>query len=211
MKIHKLGHCCLIVEVNGKRIMTDPGEYSTLQDNEMDISIILITHEHQDHLHIESLKKVMLNNPQAKVITNASVGKLLEAEEIPFTLLSHGESRTDHGILFEGFGEKHAEIAPGWAQVENTGYFIENKLFYPGDAFTNPGKAVDILALPVAGPWMKISEAIAYALALKPRVVFPVHEGGLKQPGVSHKAPDKLLPENGIEFVPMVEGTVHEF
>jgi L-ascorbate metabolism protein UlaG (beta-lactamase superfamily) len=211
MKIHKLGHCCLVIEVNGKRIMTDPGDYSTLQDNEMDIDIILITHEHGDHLHIESLKKVMLNNPQAKVITNSAVGKILEAEEIPFTVLEHGESKNDHGILFEGFGEKHAEITPTWSQVQNTGYFIDDKLFYPGDAFTNPGKPVDILALPVAGPWMKISEAIAYALSIKPRVAFSVHEGGLKQPGVSHKAPEKLLPEQGIEFVPMVEGTVHEF
>src|SRR4051812_27786091 len=57
MKIKKLGHCCLVIETKGIRIMTDPGNYSTLQADEKNIDIILITHEHTDHLHIESLKK----------------------------------------------------------------------------------------------------------------------------------------------------------
>lgn len=60
--------------------------------------------------------------------------------------------------------------------MENTGYFIDEKLFYPGDAFTDPGRPIDVLALPVAGPWVKISESVDYALALKPRTVFPVHD-----------------------------------
>ena len=48
-----------------------------------------------------------------------------------------------------------------------TGYMINN-LCYPGDAFTNPNMPIDILALPVAGPWMRIKDAINYALTLKP-------------------------------------------
>lgn len=31
--------------------------------------------------------------------------------------------------------------------VQNTGYFINDKLFYPGDALTNPNKEIEILAL----------------------------------------------------------------
>jgi len=212
MKIHKLGHCCLVVETKGKRIMTDPGEYSTLQKDALDIDIILFTHEHGDHFHLESLKAVMTNNPQAKIITNTAVAKLLQSEKIPYQILEQGASKTEDGILFEGFGEKHAEMFPTWGQVQNTGYFIDNKLFYPGDAFTDPGKPVDILAVPVAGPWMKLSEAIDYALLIKPRVAFPVHDGILKHPGgAAHKLPSKFLPENGIEFVPMLEGEEHEF
>jgi L-ascorbate metabolism protein UlaG (beta-lactamase superfamily) len=28
MKIKKIGHCCLVIETNGKRIMTDPGSFT---------------------------------------------------------------------------------------------------------------------------------------------------------------------------------------
>ena len=29
MKIKKLGHCCLVIEINGRKIMTDPGSWTT--------------------------------------------------------------------------------------------------------------------------------------------------------------------------------------
>ncbi|HXK40307.1 MAG TPA: MBL fold metallo-hydrolase, partial [Candidatus Paceibacterota bacterium] len=98
-------------------------------------------------------------------------------------------------------------------QVQNTGYLIAEKLFYPGDAFKNPEKLVDVLALPVAGPWCTIPDAIRYALAVKPRVAFPVHDAGVIQErlGSAHGAPAHFLPKHGIEFVPMLPGDSHDF
>lgn len=213
MKIKKLGHCCLVIQVNGKRIMTDPGSYSTLQNEEKNIDIVLITHEHPDHLHIESLKVVLQNNPQATIVTNTAVGLLLEKEGIVYKKIEEGNSEVVNSIMVEGFGNKHDEIYKEFGQVQNTGYFVADKLFYPGDAFTNPNKSVDILALPVAGPWMEIKNAIEYALLLKPRIVFPVHDGMIKEdrPGPIYRIPAAILPENNIEFIPMVEGDEHEF
>lgn len=211
MKIKKLGHCCLLVKTGEITILTDPGTYSTMQDQVTGIDLVLITHEHADHFHLDSLKKVLVNNPSAKIITNTAVGKLLDTENIPYEVVLEGQKNESYGVLVEGYGDKHALIYESWGQVENTGYMIDGKLFYPGDAFTNPNRPVDILALPVAGPWMKISEAIDYALALKPRVVFPVHDGILKQPGLSHKASENILKAKGVEFVPMIEGDENEF
>ncbi len=91
MKITKLGHCCLIIEDQGKRILTDPGTYSTLQNEVKNIDIVLITHEHADHYHLDSLKIVLQNNPNAKIITNSTVGALLEKEGISYSILEHGQ------------------------------------------------------------------------------------------------------------------------
>ena len=56
---------------------------------------------------------------------------------------------------------------------------------------------------------MKINEAIDYALQLKPRIAFPVHDH--IRFSSSQILPAKILPENGIEFVLMLEGDSHEF
>ena len=37
--------------------------------------------------------------------------------------------------------------------------------------------------MPVAGPWMKLSEAIDYVRAVRPRVAVPVHDAILSEQG----------------------------
>lgn len=211
MKITKLGHCCLLIEEKGVRILTDPGNYSTAQNEVKNVDLILITHEHADHLHIDSLKQVIKHNPKAKIITNKGVAVLLDKEEIKYSLIEDNQKATFNNILIEGFGKKHAEMYNTVNPVDNTGYFISNKLFYPGDAFVNPNKKVEILALPVAGPWMKISEAIDYALEIRPKFCFPVHDGILKIPGVVHRLPPTVLSTKGIDFIILEEGKEKDF
>ncbi len=211
MKITKLGHCCLVVEIDGVRIMTDPGIFSITQNEVKDIDIVLITHEHQDHFHLDSLKVVLKNNPKAQVITNRGVGMLLKKEGIAYELLEDKQSKTISGVLLEGCGEKHAIIYQDFGQVVNTGYFIANRFFYPGDAFYNPNKNVEILALPVAGPWMKISEAVEYAKLLRPKVCFPVHDGILAYTKPFYGTLEEFLPPEGIEFALIVPGETKKF
>lgn len=219
MKITKFGHCCMLIDTptvlgargNGVRILTDPGMYSTQQSEVKNIDFVLITHEHADHLHIDSLKALLKNNPQVKVITNRSVGALLKKDGITFSVVEGGQNFDANGVLIEGFGKDHALMHTSISPIQNIGYFIANKLFYPGDAFTNPGKQVEILALPVAGPWMKLSEAIDYALEIKPASCFPVHDGILKSPGSTHLIPPKVLGAKGIKFTVLEIDKEYEF
>ncbi|MEQ1499935.1 MAG: MBL fold metallo-hydrolase [Parcubacteria group bacterium] len=210
MKIKKLGHCCLLIEIRGKRVLTDPGSYTVDEHIKLqDIDYILFTHEHADHFHIESLKTILINNPKAKVYSNTSVGELLKVENIEHIVIKDGEEVFVGDISVVGVGEKHAMMHSSVPLSSNTGFFIDGRLFYPGDSFTNPNRSVEILALPVSGPWMKIGEAIDFALLLKPKVAFPVHDG--TRFGSAHVFPGRLLPENGIEFVSMIEGDEKEF
>ena len=97
--------------------------------------------------------------------------------------------------------------------MQNTGYFIDNKLFYPGDSYKNPGKEIDILALPIAGPWCKLPDALRYAIKLKPKKAFPVHDGSINKNGLPffHRIPGLVLEKNGISFIPMLAGDEKEF
>ena len=210
MKITKLGHCCLLIEENSHRFLTDPGVYSTEQNELKNIHYILITHEHPDHLHMDSVQRVLNNNPTAKVITNTAVSALLTKEDIKAQVLKHGQQIMAGNVLIEGFGQKHADVYRTVVPVDNVGFFINNRLFYPGDNFTNPEKAIEILALPVSGPWLKLSESIEYALNLKPKKCFPVHDGMLKQPGLTHVVPKAALSNAGIEFLDATINTAFE-
>ena len=208
MHITKLGHCCLLIETNGKRILTDPGFLSNSQNDLSNIDIILVTHEHKDHLHTESLESILKNNPEAVVVTNSSVGKILTDLKIPYNVLEGEEVAQFSDIDLVACDGKHAEIVGEYGQVQNTGYFIDEKLFYPGDSYTNPGRTVPVLALPVAGPWCKVSEVIAYALEIKPRMAFPVHDAILTEAGkaITHGVVGAKLTEAGIRFVSLKEG-----
>jgi L-ascorbate metabolism protein UlaG (beta-lactamase superfamily) len=218
MKITKFGHCCLLIEVPSPkgavvRILTDPGTFSTAQNQVKGIDFVLITHEHADHYHIDSVKAVLANNPQVKIVTNKAVAALLKKENVDCGIVGHGESADLNGISLKGWGTKHAVIWKDFGQVENTGYLIGG-LWYPGDAFTDIEWKPDVLALPVIAPWMKASEALDYAVRIRPRKVFPVHDAFLEGPigaGAFHRLPKMILEKEGIEFVALDAGQSAEF
>ncbi len=206
MKIKKLGHSCLLIEEGEGKLLTDPGNLSTLQNKVTGVTVILISHEHADHLHTESLKIVLENNPNAEIFTNHSVGKILTKEGIRFTLLENKQKKIVSGFLIEGCGEKHAEILADIPLVQNTGFLINEKLYFPGDAFHNPKRDIDTLALPICAPWLKMSEAVKYTIEVSPTRAFPVHDGALKLPGAWHRLPETSLKKAGIEFIPLTNG-----
>jgi len=205
MHIKKLKHCCMVIDVGKTRIITDPGFYSIEEhDKVKHTDIVLITHEHTDHFHIESVKAMLKRIPNLSIIANDAVGEILAKEGVKHHIMKHGDVIDMKGVHIEAYGEKHAIMHSSIPPVSNIGFFLENKLFFPGDALTDPHRSVDVLALPVAGPWLKLSESIDYALKLRPRLAFPVHDG--LRGATQHLLPEKVLGENGIEFIKLEEG-----
>ena len=72
----------------------------------------------------------------------------------------------------------------------------------------NPGRRVDVLALPVVAPWTTIKMVIDYALEVKPRIALPVHDGMImpERVGLIHRLPPQVFEPQGITFVPLREG-----
>jgi L-ascorbate metabolism protein UlaG (beta-lactamase superfamily) len=213
MHITKLGHCCLVLEVDGVKILTDPGTFTTVQNSMTGIDVILITHEHADHYHAESVAAVLKNNPGCVVVANAAVAALIAKENIStvVTIVRDGESADIAGIKIEGFGKDHAPIYGEMGKCENTAYMVAQKFYFPGDNFCAPGKAVDVLALPVAGPWMKISDAIDFAKEVKARVAFGVHDGMIHPNfrGFVGRVLEMFVPAT--EYVSLADGETKEF
>jgi len=212
MRVTKVGHSCLFVEEGSLKLLVDPGNYNPTPLVE-GVDVVLITHEHDDHCYLPALQEVLKKNPAAEIITHEAVGKKLETIGIKWTHIGDGETLERRGVKISSYGTTHARIHPDLPVFANTGFLIADRLFYPGDSFYVPPVPVEILALPVAAPWMRIEECIEYAKVMKPKIVFPVHDGMLKPEcrGSSRMLPEKLLASHGIKFEDAVEGTVLEW
>jgi hypothetical protein len=69
------------------------------------------------------------------------------------------------------------------------------------------------MALPVAGPWMKISEALDYALKLQPTSTFPVHDMILDSAltGFLPQLVASILEPRGVRFYAIELDKEYEF
>lgn len=205
MKITKYGHCALLIEHDNTRILTDPGIFSDESFLKIEnIDAVLITHEHQDHLHIDSLKKILEKNPDVEIFSNHSVGKLLREQGIAFVPVCDKEAISKKGITIEGCGKNHAKIYENFGLVENTGFIINDLVYFPGDSFYVHEKKVPILLVPISGPWMKMSDAIDFVLAMSPIFVIPVHDALLSDTGFNlHEKLIKNFTNENIKFIPL--------
>ena len=213
MKITKLGHCCMLIEEGDVRLLTDPGSFTADRHKKIkDLDAILFTHEHADHFHMDSLKQLLESNPDVRVICNSSVGELLMHETIKHEVVADKASIDVGGVSIEGCGTDHAVIHSSVPVASNTGFFIGGRLWYPGDAFPEFKKYAEVIALPTAGPWMKASDAIDYALARKPKKVFPVHDFILSDIGqhVNTLIIGGILTQNNIEYMSVELGKEFE-
>ncbi|MBI4175068.1 MBL fold metallo-hydrolase [Candidatus Berkelbacteria bacterium] len=211
MRITKYGHSCLLVEEGNGRLLFDPGSYSEVPADLTDLDAIFVTHEHPDHCDVELIKRLHNLNPAAPIVSNPAVCKLLGEQNLPATLLSNGQKVIIKDVAIEGFGDHHTPIHSSIPPIRNIGFMVAGRLFHPGDRFIDPQRPIDILALPVAGPWLRLDEAIDYALALKPKQAFPFHEGNLKNSGSVHRIPGTILIPQGITWTVIEAGTPHEF
>lgn len=211
MKITKFGHACLLVEEEGVRLLIDPGSYSVLPENLDALDAVIITHTHDDHYTPEILKKILDNNKEAQVITNSEVGAELDKLGVAYQVIEDGQGIKIGKVEIEGEGTKHAFIHGTFPTCHNTGYFIAGKLFHPGDSLYVPNRPVEILALPVIGPWVRIGEAVDYALAVRPKKSFAIHDANIKKPGAAHRVPTDVLTKAGIDFQILEDGKEYNF
>ena len=102
---------------------------------------------------------------------------------VPMITITAGDKKQAGPFQLEFFGTDHAIIHESTPKFKNSGVLINNILYYPGDSFTIPHVPVQVLALPSGAPWLKISEAMDFLMAIKPQQVFPTHNAVLSEMG----------------------------
>jgi L-ascorbate metabolism protein UlaG (beta-lactamase superfamily) len=184
MKLTKLEHAALILELHGRKLFIDPGSFTTPLSDPVAAAAIVITHEHADHWTPAQLNRVLAVNPGVPVYGPAGVVQAASKNGLEVTEVAAGDVITAGPFTLRFFGEKHAVIHSSIPVVDNVGVLVNDELYYAGDSYTVPdGVSVGTLAVPAGAPWLKIGDVIDFVLAVAPRRSFPTHEMVLSRAG----------------------------
>ncbi len=187
MRITHLGHACLLVETGGKRILVDPGAFAGGFDEVTGLDVILVTHQHPDHLDLQRLPALLAINPQARLYAEPQAAAVMEAAGIAAEYTVAGQALTFGAVQVTPVGELHALINEALPRIGNLGVVLraagEPSLFHPGDAYDGEPGHIDILALPLNAPWAASRDTIAFAWRLAPQFCVPIHDALLSTIG----------------------------
>ncbi len=201
LEITFIGHGTLMLTFGGKVIHIDPwtqlADYSKLPKADL----ILITHEHRDHL---DLKAVDILRKERTAI----VGSKICAEQVKgATVMNNGDVKTIEGLTIKAVPaynivSKRDTGQPYHPKGDGNGYIItfgDKNVYVAGDTENVPEmkalKGIDIAFLPMNLPFTMTPEMVADAvLAFKPKILYPYHFGETDTPKLL-----ALLKDSGID------------
>jgi L-ascorbate metabolism protein UlaG (beta-lactamase superfamily) len=208
MRLTKFGHSCLLVEEGGARMLLDPGSYSDGFERLEGLTAVCLTHQHVDHLDRERVRRLLDRNPGVRVVSDEGSAQALGEAGADVEVVHDGDELDLGGLGVAVVGRDHAAIHPDVPVVPNVGYLVGGRLFHPGDALTDPGQPVEVLAVPAGAPWLKLAEAVDYLRRVGHQVAVPVHEKLLSDLGISlhYRQLDQLGARGGTRFEVLDDG-----
>lgn len=189
MQITHLGHSAVLVEVEGTRLLIDPGALSTGWHGLTDLDAVLFTHLHPDHVDAARVPGLLAANPDARVLTEPGVPGAVDlgADGSRITPLTAGSTHTVGALGIEAVGGEHAVIHRDVPMIGNVGLVLRAEgqptLFHPGDSLAAVPSGVDVVAVPTHAPWAAMKEHIDFLRAVAAPQAFPIHDGLLNQVG----------------------------
>jgi L-ascorbate metabolism protein UlaG (beta-lactamase superfamily) len=193
MQVTHFGHSCVLLDTGAARLLIDPGTFSAGFEDVTGLDAVLVTHQHPDHLDPDRLPALLRGNPDARLIVDS--GTAGQLGDVDHETVEPGATVQVAGARVEVLGGQHAVIHPDIPRIVNNAYLVDGRHLHPGDALDTVPDDVDVLFLPAAAPWSKISETIEYLRAVAPRTAVPIHQAILANPAVFYGHFDRLGPE----------------
>jgi L-ascorbate metabolism protein UlaG (beta-lactamase superfamily) len=198
MLLTKFGHACVRLEKDGARLVIDPGIWAG-PDVFAEASVVLITHEHVDHLDDEAVRAALTADADLRLWASETVASQFAEFSGRVQAVRHGDTFDAAGFDVHVYGSEHAVVDTAIPVVPNTGFAIDGEIFHPGDSFTVPEDKIPTLLLPVSAPWLKFSDIAGYIRAYAPERGYWIHDALLNGKGAN-------LMTNLLNLVPTASG-----
>lgn len=184
LEITFIGHGTLMFTFGGKIIHVDPfsrlADYSKLPQADL----ILLTHEHRDHLDLKALDS--LRTDRTKIILTENCAQQVKGGVI----MQNGDVKTVDGLKIEAVPaynlvHMRSEGVPYHPKGNGNGYVItfgDKRIYVAGDTENIPEmkqlRDIDYAFLPMNLPYTMTPEMVADAAkAFKPKVLYLYHYG----------------------------------
>jgi L-ascorbate metabolism protein UlaG (beta-lactamase superfamily) len=202
LRIAFLGHASLMLSWGGKVLHVDPVSAEADYGRLPKADLVLITHDHYDHLDPKALAAI--RKPGTEVVAaKVCAGKVAGA-----VILGNGESTTALGLHIEAVAaynivNKRPGDGPFHPKGDGNGYIVtfgDKRVYIAGDtentAEMKALKNIDVAFLPMNLPYTMTPEMVADAAkAFKPKILYPYHFGETE----TAKLVKLLQGEKGIE------------
>ena len=181
LKIYFIGHGSLRFEINNKNIYVDPWSKLTDYSKMPKADIILLTHEHPDHLDKVAIEKL------SKSVTEKWMPKSTFDILKKGAIMKNGDVKTLYDITVEAVpayntNKDKEQFHP---KGRDNGYIItigKTRIYIAGDTENIPEmeklKNIDIAFLPMNQPYTMTPEQVADAAKkIAPTILYPYHTG----------------------------------
>jgi len=184
LKITFVGHGTLMFTFEGKIIHVDPVSREADYTKMPKADLILVTHEHGDHLDPKVINMLRKEGTQL-VLTKICAEKVAGG-----IVMKNGDVQTIQGLKIEAVPaynivHKRSSGEPYHPKGQGNGYVItfgDKKVYVAGDTENTPEmkqlENIDIAFLPMNVPYTMTPEMVADAAkAFKPKILYPYHYG----------------------------------
>ena len=199
MKITWLGQAGLLFETEGKTVVVDPYLSDNVRNFEpknyrrvpvderflkINPDVIVITHNHLDHLDKETLKYYLTED--AKCLVLAPNGSWQELRKFGgnsnYVLFNNGTTWTEGNVTFTAVKAEHSDIyAIGVIiSAEGKNYYVTGDTLYNEQVFESlPNIEIEAVFLPVNGVGnnMNMTDAEKFAERINAKYTVPFHIG----------------------------------
>jgi L-ascorbate metabolism protein UlaG (beta-lactamase superfamily) len=184
LKITLIGHGTLMFTFGNEIIHVDP--FTKVADYEKlpKADVVLITHEHHDHLDLKAL--ALVRTEKTKVVLTEACSKQVKNGII----MKNGEVQTVNGLKIEAIPaynlvHKRDNGQPFHPKGVGNGYIItfgNKRVYVAGDTENIPEmkslQEIDCAFLPMNLPYTMTPEMVANAAAaFRPKILYPYHFG----------------------------------
>lgn len=184
LQITFIGHGTLMFSFDGKIIHVDPVDKMTDYTKLPKADLILVTHEHGDHLDPKALE--LLRTERTVVVSTEKCAKQIKDAVV----MHNGDVRTIEGLKIEAVSaynlvHMRSEGQPYHPKGNGNGYVItfgDKRVYVAGDTENIPEmkelKDVEVAFLPMNLPYTMTPEMVADAArSFKPKILYPYHYG----------------------------------